>query len=173
MVYFMAPWVIVIIGWIVHVYVDRVPAKRTKHRVVQLLLLWLLVTTGAFGLVGAFGHVSGLSDELAVQIGYQQSMFQWEVGWGDFALCALLIGCAWQRFWGTWLTAAVVVLTIQYGGDAVGHVMQYVAHNNTAPSNVWAIPSDFMQPIAAIILLVIYRRSEKSNADTSLTPAAA
>lgn len=36
--------------------------------------------------------------------------------------------------------------------------MEYVAHNDTAPSNVWAIPSDFMQPIFAIILLAGYRR---------------
>ena len=35
-----------------------------------------------------------------------------------------------------WLTAAVVVLAVQYGGDAIGHIMQLTAHNNTAPSNV-------------------------------------
>jgi hypothetical protein len=47
---------------------------------------------------------------------------------------------------------------VQYGGDAIGHIMEYVAHDNTAPSNVWAIPSDILQPIVAIVLLVIYRR---------------
>lgn len=167
MVYFMLPWLIILIGWGIHVFVDKVPTKRTKHRVVELLLLWLLVTTGAFGLIGATAHVTGLSDETAIGIGYEQSMFQWEVGWGDYALCVLLIGCALQRFRGTWMTAAVVVLTIQYGGDAIGHVMEYVADNNTAPENVWAIPSDFLQPIIAIILLVIYRQGEKKLAPPS------
>ena len=89
-------------------------------------------------------------------------MFQWEVGWGDLALSVLLVGCAWPRLRGQWMTAAVVVLTIQYGGDAIGHVMEYVAHDNTAPDNVWAIPSDFLQPIVAIVLLFIYRTTAKA-----------
>jgi len=158
MIFFMSSWVITIIGWLVHVFVDRVPNRRTGPRVVELLLLWMLVVTGAFGLLGGYGHVSGMSGQLAEQIGYQQSMFQWEVGWGDIALSVLLVACAWPRFRGSWMTAAVVVLTIQYGGDAIGHIMEYVAHDNTAPSNVWAIPSDILQPIAAIVLLTLYRR---------------
>lgn len=171
MVYFLSSWIILAIGWIVHVFVDRVPNRRTKHRVLELLLLWLLVSTGVYGLIGATGHVSGISGELAEQIGYTQSMFQWEVGWGDFALCVLLIGCAWQRLRGTWMTAAVVVLAIQYGGDAIGHIMEYVAHDNTAPSNVWAIPSDILQPLIAIILLVIYRRGEKKEVGQTSSPS--
>ncbi len=173
MVFFVGSWIITIIGWLIHVFVDGVPAKRTRHRVVELLLLWLLVVTGVFGLLGGIGHISGLSDELAVQIGYVQSMFQWEVGWGDIALAVLLIGCAWPRFRGTWMTAAVVVLTIQYGGDGIGHIMEYVAHDNTASSNVYAIPSDILQPIIAIIVLVIYRAGEKRLAEQALVSGSA
>ncbi|MDO8731401.1 MAG: hypothetical protein Q7L55_02355 [Actinomycetota bacterium] len=173
MAYFLSSWIVLAIGAIIHILVDRVPNRRTKHRVVELLLLWLLVTTGVFGLVGATSHVSGISGEVAQQIGYAPSMFQWEVGWGDFALCVLLIACAWQRFRGTWMTAAVVVLTIQYGGDAIGHIMEYVAHDNTAPSNVWAIPSDILQPLIAIILLVIYRAGAKNETGPTLAPASA
>lgn len=160
MVFFMSSWVVLVIGWIIHVLVDRKPNKKTPHRVIELLLLWLLVTTGVFGLLGGLGHISGQSAELAAQIGYAPSMFQWEVGWGDIALSVLLIGCAWRRLRGTWMTAAVVVLAFQYGGDAVGHIMEYSAHGNTAPSNVWAIPSDVLQPVIAIILLIIYRRGK-------------
>lgn len=170
MVFFLASWVITVVGWIVHVFVDKVPDRRTGPRVLELLLLWLLVVTGVFSLIGGIGHVSGMSDELAVEIGYQQSMFQWEVGWGDIALSILLIGCALPRLRGTWMTAAVVVLAVQYGGDGIGHVMEYVAHDNTAPSNVWAIPSDFLQPILAILLLVIYRRQTSARQES--VPAA-
>jgi hypothetical protein len=170
-VFFLSSWVVLAVGWLVHVFVDRVPNRRTKHRVIELLLLWLLVSTGVFGLIGATGHVSGYSGELAEQIGYQQSMFQWEVGWGDFALSVLLIGCAWPRLRGTWMTAAVVVLVIQYGGDAIGHIMEYVAHDNTAPSNVWAIPSDILQPVFAVVLLVIYRMGQKKETDQPESPA--
>lgn len=158
MVFFAASWVITIIGWVIHVLVDRAPNRRTGHRVLELFFLWLLVITGVFSIIGGIGHISGMADELAIQIGYAPSMFQWEVGWGDIALGVLLIMVAKKRFRDGWLTAAVVVLTVQYGGDAIGHIMQYVAHDNTAPSNVWAIPSDIAQPILAIIFLILYRR---------------
>lgn len=163
MAFFVGGWVVTIVGFVVHVLVDGLPSRRTRPRVIELLLLWLLVVTGVFGVIGALGHLTGISDELARQIGYAQSMFQWEVGWGDLALSILLVGCAVARFRGTWMTAAVVVLAVQYGGDGVGHVMEYAAHGNTAPSNVWAIPSDFLQPILAIVLLSIYRADQKTT----------
>jgi hypothetical protein len=164
MVFFTASWVITVVGWTIHVFVDGVPSKRSKHRVLELLLLWLLVVTGVFSLLGGLGHISGISGQLAEQIGYAQSMFQWEVGWGDIALAVLLIGCIFPRLRGTWMTAAVVVLAIQYGGDATGHIMEYVAHDNIAPSNVWAIPSDILQPLIAIALLVTYRLGQRKLA---------
>ncbi len=170
MAFFVAPFVIWIIGWLIHAMVDHKPNKKTKARVLELGLLWLLVPVGALGLIGALSHVTSLSGKVAESIGYAPSMFQWEVGWGDFALCALLIGCAWRRLRGTWMTAAVVVLTIQYGGDAIGHIMQYYAHNNTAPNNVWAAPADIVEPLIAIVLLVMLRQSQKKLA---LVPASA
>jgi len=166
MVFFLASWVITLVGWTVHVALDRKADRRTKHRVVELLLLWMLVVTGVFGLTSGIMHISGLSGYLAEGIGYAPSMFQWEVGWGDIALAVLLIGTAWKSLRGTWMTAAVVVLTVQYTGDAIGHVMQYVAHDNTAPDNIWAIPSDFLQPIVAIVLLLIYRAGQSKLSPT-------
>lgn len=44
------------------------------------------------------------------------------------------------------MAAAVVVLAIYFAGDGIGHIMQWSAHQNTAPENIWAIPSDFVQP---------------------------
>ncbi|MGH8882800.1 MAG: DUF6790 family protein, partial [Stackebrandtia sp.] len=63
--------------------------------------------------------------------------------------------CVWKR--DSWLTAAVVAIAILYWGDAVGHLMEWVAHGNTAPSNIGAIPSDILQPLVAVILLIAYR----------------
>ena len=45
-----------------------------------------------------------------------------------------------------------------YWGDAIGHIMQYTVHDNTAPDNVWAIPSDIIGPLLAVVLLIAYRR---------------
>ena len=42
--------------------------------------------------------------------------------------------------------------------------MEYVADDNTAPSNVWAIPSDILQPLIAIALLIAYRLGQRKLA---------
>jgi hypothetical protein len=173
MVYFVGQWVVLVVGWVVHVLVDRHPGRRTAARVVELALLWVLVGGGVWALFGAFGHIGPSSARVAEQIGYTQSMFQWEVGWGDMALGVLGIGCAWRRLRGTWLTAAVVTLVISYGGDAIGHLMQLVAHDNRAPSNVWALPSDILQPLLAVVLFVIYRRTPLGRAAVVRVPAPA
>ena len=134
MVFFIVPWIVLIVGVVINIAVDRHPARRTGPRIVELALLW----------------------EIAAGIGYAPSMFQWEVGFGDLALSVLGIGCFWFR--DRWMTAAVIALAISYGGDAIGHIMQYVGDGNDAPDNTWAIPSDILQPLLAIVLLVMYRR---------------
>ena len=156
MLFFLIPWIILAIAIPVNVLLDRHPMRRTRARVVELALLWVMVGLSVWGLVGVFGHIGPDSAQSAEEIGYAPSMFQWEVGFGDLALSVLGIGAYWMR--DRWLTAAVVALTISYGGDAVGHVMQLVGDSNTAPNNVWAIPSDILQPLLAVILLILYRR---------------
>lgn len=169
MVFFSIPWVIIVVGAVVHVLVDKSPARRTSQRIVELALLWLLVVGGIWALVGALGHLGPNSAEIAEGIGYAPSMFQWEVGWADVAVGVMGIGCIWMRQ--QWLTAAVVVLSICYLGDAIGHIMQYTVHDNTAPENVWAIPSDILGPVMAIVLLIALRRMQRHEVPT--TPVAA
>lgn len=156
MIFFVIPWIVLVIGVLVTVLVDRSPMRRTGERVVEIALLWVVVWFGVWGLVGVMGHIGPNSAEVADSIGYAQSMFQWEVGFGDLALSVLGIASFWFR--DRWLTAGVVALAISYWGDAIGHVMQYVGDGNDAPNNVWAIPSDIAQPLLAIVLLVLYRR---------------
>ena len=169
MVFFAIPWVITFVGWGTHVALDKSPDRRTPRRVVELLLLWLLVFGGIWALVAALGHLGPNSGEIAEGIGYAPSMFQWEVGWADAAIGVLGIGCIWMR--DQWLTAAVVTLSICYLGDAIGHVMQYTVHDNTATNNVWAIPSDILGPVLAIGLLITLRRMQSS--DDAAVPIAA
>jgi hypothetical protein len=161
MLFFLAMWLLLIVGWLVHVAVDRHPDRRTGPRIVELALLWLLVGGGAWTVLGGLSHIGPNSDQVAEQIGYAPSMFQWELGWADIAIGVLGIGCAWRRLRGSWMTAAVVALAISFGGDAVGHLMQLVVHDNRAPANVWSLPSDVLQPLLAIGLLVAYRRARR------------
>lgn len=158
--FFLSPWVVYVVGVLVHYFVDKVPARRTGHRFVELALLWLLVLFGFMAILGGVSHIGPTSTQIAEQIGYVQSMFQWEVGWADIALGVLGVACAWQRFRDGWMTAAVVTMVIMYWGDAIGHVMEYVTYDNAAPGNFWAIPADFLQPLLAVVLLIIYRRGQ-------------
>ncbi|QSB16591.1 hypothetical protein JQS43_10120 [Natronosporangium hydrolyticum] len=161
MVFFVGQWALIVVGFVLHLLLDRHPDRRTGPRAVELALLWVLVAGGAWAIIGGIAHIGPNSTEIADQIGYEPSMFQWEVGWGDIALGVLGIGCALRRLRGSWLTAAVVALAISYFGDAIGHLMQLVAHDNRAPSNVWSLPSDILQPLLAIGLLIGYRRTSR------------
>lgn len=162
MVFFSLPYGIVIIGWIVHVFADRKPDRRTGHRVLELFLIWWLATQGFFTIMGGIFHLTGLAHQLAVEIGYAPSMFQWEVGWADIAVGVLAFGCIWKR--DSWMTAAVVAYSLALFGDGIGHVMQYSAHHNVAPDNLWAIPTCFLVPLVAIVCLIFYRRGQKKLA---------
>jgi hypothetical protein len=77
----------------------------------------------------------------------------------DIAVGFLGLACVRKSLRGQWVTAVVIVLAIYFAGDGIGHIMQWSAHHNTAPDNIWAIPSDFVQPAVALVLLFLDRRS--------------
>jgi len=156
MTFFVIPWIVLVVGTGISILIDRHPRRRTTPRVVEIALLWTVVWFAVWGLIGVAGHIGPNSGAVAESIGYAQSMFQWEVGFGDLALCVLGIGSFWFR--DRWLTAGVVALAISYWGDAIGHIMEYYGQGNDAPNNTWAIPSDIAQPLVAIVLLTLYRR---------------
>jgi hypothetical protein len=163
--YFMFTLATLVVGAVVHTLVDRAPQRRTSHRVIEIWLLWWVAGGGVWSIIGGLSHIGPTSDEIAKSIGYAQSMFQWEVGWADIAVGVLGVASIWKR--DSWLTAAVVALAILYWGDAAGHLMEWIAHDNTAPSNVGAIPSDILQPLVALALLTAYRRTAGSHTPTT------
>jgi uncharacterized protein DUF6790 len=167
--YFMFTLATLVVGAVVHTFADRSPQRRTPHRVIELWLLWWVAGGGVWSIIGGLGHIGPTSDQIAESIGYAQSMFQWEVGWADIAVGVLGVVASWKR--DSWLTAAVVALAILYWGDAAGHLMEWIAHDNTAPSNVGAIPSDILQPLVALALLTAYRRTQPTDAPAARTPA--
>jgi hypothetical protein len=122
------------------------------------MLLWVVVLGGAWALLAGLTLIDGQSRQSAVSMDYAPSMYEWEVGWADIAIGVLGVTCARKALRGQWMTAAVTVLAICYGGDAIGHVTQWSAHSNTTPVNVGAIPYDILQAGLAVLLLVIYRR---------------
>ena len=156
--FFLVSWVVVLVGLALHIGFDRSPARRTTGRIAELSALWLIVGMGVFGLWGGFGHTGPTSGAVAASIGYAPSMFQWEVGWADIAVSLAMIAVARPRFRGAWTDATLFILTVYFVGDAIGHVMQWGWHGNTAPDNVWALPSDLLLPALSILAVLVARR---------------
>jgi len=161
--YFLTQWAVLIVGAAAHIALDRHPDRRTRTRIYELIALWFVVGGGAWTVLGGIGHIGPTSDDIADGIGYTQSMFQWEVGWADIAIGAAGVACAWRANRGGWMSAAVFVVLVYFWGDGIGHIVQWSAHDNTEPMNVWAIPTDFLQPLVALVFLVLYRRTARAE----------
>ncbi|WP_188193560.1 DUF6790 family protein [Nonomuraea sp. SYSU D8015] len=146
---------------LVHTLVDGAPARRTRHRVIELWLLWFVAGGGVLAMFGGLMHIGPYAPQIADSIGFARSPFQWEVGWADIAVGLIGLLSIWNR--GSFMTAAVIALAVLYWGDAAGHIMQWVAHDNTAPYNIWTIPTDILQPLIAVVLLILYRRGDVSR----------
>jgi hypothetical protein len=165
----------IVVGWLVHILVERARGRLTGYRAAELALLWVVVLGGFWNLFGGLAHISPspYHEQIADQIGFAQSPFQWEVGWGDIAVGALGMLCFFRRFRGGWMSASVIVLLISFWGDGIGHITQLTQHHNTAPDNIWSMPTDFLQPLIALILLIGVRRHEKSHGIDPTTARAA
>ncbi len=57
MVFFMIQLALMILGAIVHIVVDRSASRRTTGRAAELVLLWILVPAGVFGIFAGVGHI--------------------------------------------------------------------------------------------------------------------
>ncbi|MHC1559052.1 DUF6790 family protein [Actinomycetospora sp. C-140] len=157
--FFAFQWAVVIVGFGLHAVLDRSAHRRTGGRVAELAALWLIVVMGAFNIFGGVFHAGPTSSDIAAQIGYAPSMFQWEVGWADIAVGVAMVAVAMRRFRGSWATATLTILFVYFVGDGIGHIMSLVAHGNTAPDNIAALPADFLLPVLAFVLVGLARRA--------------
>ncbi|MEV6358958.1 DUF6790 family protein [Nocardia asteroides] len=126
------------------------------------LVWWMVAVVGVASVLGAAAHIFD-GAQVAEQIGYTRGDggFQWENAMGDLAIGVVGIMAYWFRghFW----LCAIVVLTIQYVGDAAGHIYFWVAQDNTEPYNI-GIPlwTDILLPI---VMWALYLWSRRSGGD--------
>jgi hypothetical protein len=134
-------------------------ASRSGAPIADRLLAWiLLLPIGVTGLWAAIFHLF-FPVVAAADIGWQVSPFQFEVGMADLAIGATACLSFWRSL--DFKAAAVMVSSIFFLGDAVGHVKQMLVAGNFAPGNA-GVPfySDVALPLLMIGLLMIARRSE-------------
>jgi hypothetical protein len=141
----------------------------TGGRIVEVLLLYLLVIfIGLGGVMGFVGHAF-MGREIAAQIGWKPSPFQFEVAMANLAFGVLGILCLWlrQEFWmATGIGSAVLLL-----GCAYGHFKDMILHGNYAPYNVGAVLwlNDLAIPLVILILLLL-RRFLTTQSKIPVTP---
>jgi hypothetical protein len=122
--------VLILVVGAVHLYFNRQP--RTKGRVAQIFLLWLLVI--AVGLGSVFGFIG-------------HTVF------ADTTAASIL--CYWMR--GNVWTATAIGFSVWYLGDAVVHIRSIVVEANYAPNNAGVtLYMDILLPVILIALLVYY-----------------
>jgi len=139
----------------VHVYLDNQP--RTKGRVAQIFLLWLLVIPVGIGSVFSFIGHTVFADTTAASIGWPAgNPFQSEVAVANLTIGTLGILCYWMR--GNFWVATAIGCAVWLMGDAVVHIRDIVVEANYAPNNAgMTFYLDILIPVILIALLVYYR----------------
>jgi hypothetical protein len=148
-----------IIVAIVYLLIDKEP--RTRHRVIGVFLLSLLmISIGISSLICFVGHIF-FADQIAADIGWAAgSPFQREVGFANLAIGVLGITCI--RLRGNYWIATVIATTIFLWGAAYGHIMDIIVHGNYAPGNAGGVLyDDILVPLITIVLLAAYVRTAK------------
>jgi hypothetical protein len=138
----------------VHVYLDKQP--RTKGRVAEIFLLWILVITVGIGRVFFFISHTVFADTTAASIGWPAgNPFQSEVAVANLTIATLGILCYWIR--GNFWVATVIAFCVQWLGAAVVHIRDIVVAANYAPNNAGlTLYLDILMPVILISLLVYY-----------------
>ena len=141
------------------VHLALAPKPRSAHRVVEIILLYLLVVfVGVGGLMAAYAHTFRAA-ETARYIGWPPgSPFQFEIAMANLAMGVLGLLCIWRRE-AFWLATGLASATFGFG-VAYGHVVQMMRHGNYAPGNVGPVLwlSDTTVPLAILILLWLRHR---------------
>jgi hypothetical protein len=140
----------------VRLYKDKQP--RTKERVVQTLLLWLLVMCVGVASILTFIADAFFADRMAASLGWPTgSPFQSLVAVANLSIGVLGITCYWKRdnFW----VATVVAFSVWWPGAAAVHIRDIVVSANYAPNNSgFTIYMDILVPLTLIALLTYYAR---------------
>jgi hypothetical protein len=146
------------------IHLRRHPEPRGRKRTLEIYLLWwLALAIGAASVFGALFHVFD-GPAIAEMIGFTRGDggFQFENAMGDLAIGVTGLLCI--RIRGTFWLAVLLVASIQYYGDAYGHVYQWLHNDNTEPDNI-GIPlwQDLIVPTVGLALYMSWKRAVGSD----------
>jgi len=147
----------------VHLYLDKQP--RTKERVVQTFLLWLLVVCVGIASVLTFIADAFFADRMAASLGWPAgNPFQSLVAVANLSIGVLGILCYWKRenFW----VATVIAFAVWWLGAAAVHIRDMVVSGNYAPNNAGVtVYMDILVPVILVALLTYFERVRGHEGD--------
>jgi hypothetical protein len=143
------------------IWQHREKGTRDHARTLEIWLVSLVVVlVGVTGIAAFIAHAF-FAEDLAKQIGFPAgNPFQFEVAVADLAFGVLGLLCAKYR--GGFLAATVIGASVFLLGDAYGHIVQWLKHDNTEPGNVGGpLFADILVPAATLTLLALHARATK------------
>ena len=145
----------------VRVYLDKQP--RTKERVAEAFLLWLLVICVGVASVVTFVADAFFADQMAASLGWPAgNPFQSLVAVANLTIGVLGILCYWKRenFW----LATVIAFAVWWPGAAAVHIRDIVVSGNYAPNNAGVtVYMDILVPVLLVALLTYYERGRTAR----------
>ena len=147
----------------VHLYLDKQP--RTKERVAQTFLLWLLVVCVGIASVLTFTADLFFADKMAASLGWPAgNPFQSLVAVANLSIGVLGLLSYWKRenFW----VATVIAFAIWWPGAGAVHIRDTLVSGNYAPNNTGVtVYMDILVPVILVALLTYYERVRRHEDD--------
>jgi hypothetical protein len=142
------------------VVLSRKQKPLNKQQVIEALFAYfLLFSIGVSFLYNFIFHVF-FADMAASLIGWENSPFQYEVGYASLGFAVIGIIAFKQNL--SFRAAAVIGPSIFLWGAAGGHIYQMITAHNYAPGNAGVIFwTDIILPIIAFVLLYQQYKQEK------------
>ena len=159
--------ILALLGALVHLYVEN--QKRTRRRVLEILLVYALVFLAGLGGLWAFVGHTFAADKVATQIGWPTgSPFQSEVAVANLSYAVL--GLLAIRLRGLFPVAAGMGYSIFLLGAACVHIRDIRLHQNVAQFNsgIFLYVQDIAVPLAILALAAAYffaLKSEKKSTE--------
>ncbi|MGV1014142.1 MAG: DUF6790 family protein [Methyloceanibacter sp.] len=165
-------WVMPVAVWIAAqaaagVAIWRGPRPIPRDYVIDQLLRYIFFfPLGVQSLWAFFGHVF-FPEQAAAVIGWKPSPFQYEIGVANLGLGLASIYAAFRGFQER-VTVAVFAASLLIGAG-IGHIRDILQAGNFAPGNAGPIMiTDFLTPLAIVVLLFLAARKPKSPAAVAL-----
>jgi len=158
---FLLCFVLALVIAAVRVHLDKQP--RTKVRVAETFLLWLLVICVGVASVLTFVADAFFADRMAASLGWPAgNPFQSLVAVANLSVGVLGILSYWIR--GNFWVATVIGFSIWWLGAGAVHIKDIVVSANYAPNNAGATPyMDILVPIVLMALLTYYKRAGRDE----------